>query len=262
LTKSSRHPAPLHLVHLTDPHLFGDAARRLRGVPTLAALRAVLADARNEIAACDAILATGDLVQDDPGGYARFRAELGVFGKPVLCLPGNHDDAPAMRAALDSPPFQYGGTWDAGGWRVLLLDSTVPRETHGQLAAGELAFLEAALANTPDRHALVCLHHHPLPLRSRWLDEVGLANGPEFIALVRRFPQARTVLFGHVHQALDTTLDGLRLIATPATCSQFTPGSDEFAIDDRPPAWRSFRLHPDGRVDTTLHWLEGWRAPD
>jgi Icc protein len=50
--------------------------------------------------------------------------------------------------------------------------------------------------------------------------------------------------------------DGLRIIATPSTCSQFKPGSDDFAVDDTPPAWRTLALHADGRLDTTLNWLQ------
>ena len=245
----------MQLVHLTDPHLYTDPAGKLRGVPTLPALRAVLAAARADIAACQGILVTGDLVQDDPGGYAHFRREMGVFARPVLCIPGNHDDVPAMRAALSAPPFQLGGTWDIGNWRVVLLDSAVPGETAGALSPASLAYLEQALVEAPQRQALICLHHHPVSMRSRWLDDIGVANGREFTALLRRFPQARTVLFGHVHQELDAMFDGLRMIATPSTCAQFKPLSDEFAADNTPPAWRTLTLHADGRVETQLKWL-------
>jgi Icc protein len=63
------------------------------------------------------------------------------------------------------------------------------------------------------------------------------------------------VLFGHVHQELDAMFDGLRMIATPSTCAQFKPLSDEFAADNTPPAWRTLTLHADGRVETQLKWL-------
>ena len=248
----------LNLVQLTDPHLFGDETRALRGVPTLPALKATLAAARDDIAACDIILATGDLVQDDPGGYAHFRTLLGSLGRPVLCIPGNHDDVPAMRAALSAPPFQYAGLHDAGNWRIVMLDSTIPGETGGRLGDAELGRLVHALEGAQDRHALVCLHHHPAPLASRWLDKVGLENGQELLGLLADFSNVRAVVFGHVHQARDQYVNGVRLIATPSTCSQFKPHSDEFAVDERPPAWRTLALHPDGRLDTSLHWLTGW----
>jgi Icc protein len=251
LTKST-----VNLVQLTDPHLFASAEGKLRGVPTLPALRATLSAARGDIAGCDGILATGDLVQDDPGGYIHFRSEFAALGKPVLCVPGNHDDLPAMRSALASAPFQLGGTFDAGAWRLVLLDSTIAGQTRGALASRELDFLDEALRTAPDRHALICLHHHPVRMQSRWLDSVGLANAEELFGVLRRHRQAKAVLFGHVHQALDVMHEGLRMLASPSTCSQFKPHSDDFAIDDAPPAWRTLALHSDGTLATQLHQLE------
>ena len=250
LTKST-----VSLVQLTDQHLFADPSRAQRGVQPLPALRATLAAAAADISACDAILATGDLVQDDPGGYAHFRTEFSALGKPVLCIPGNHDDLPAMHDALSAPPFQLGGIHDAGAWRVVMLDSTIPGETGGALSPATLQQLDDALRGAPRRHALVCLHHHPVPMKSRWLDTVGLANPGDFLEVLRRHPQVRAVLFGHVHQALDEMRDGLRVIATPSTCSQFKPQSDDFAVDDAPPAWRTLALHADGGLETTLRWV-------
>ncbi len=250
----------LKLVQFTDPHLFGDPKRELRGVATLPALQATLAAARDDIAACDIILATGDLVQDDPAGYAHFRAEMGRLGRPVLCIPGNHDDVPAMQAALAGPPFHLGGVHDAAGWRIVMLDSTVPGETGGRLDDDELAQLVQALGDAPQRHVLVCLHHHPVPLHSRWLDEVGLANGAEFMALLHDFPNVRGVLFGHVHQVAERDERSLLLMATPSTCSQFRPHTDQFAVDARPPAWRTLELQADGQIETRVKWLEDWNG--
>lgn len=255
-------PSSIELVHFTDPHLFGDPQRALRGVPTLPALCAVLAAAREHIAAAEAVLATGDLVQDDPAGYAHFRREFAALGRPVLCVPGNHDILPAMQKELAAPPFQLGGTWDSHDWRVILLDSSVPGETSGRIGPAALEWLQQALAHAGGRHVLVCLHHHPVAMASRWLDTVGLTNGDELTALLRRYPAIRAVLFGHVHQDFDREVQGLRMIATPSTCSQFKPGSDDFAIDEMPPAWRRLTLHADGRLDSRLHWLTNWRAEE
>ena len=82
----------LRLTQFTDPHLYGNESESLRGVPTLPALRAALAHARARDWPPDALLVTGDIVQDDPGGYAHFRSVFGGLGLPVLCLPGNHDE--------------------------------------------------------------------------------------------------------------------------------------------------------------------------
>jgi Icc protein len=257
LTKSNRNPdAPIRLVQLTDPHLFTDTARALRGVPTLPALRATLEAAAADIASCDALLATGDLVQDDPGGYVHFREALAPLGRPVLCIPGNHDLVPEMRAALAQPPFVLDGPVDLGAWRILMLDSTVPGEVGGQLAPGELARLDTQLAAEPGRPALVTLHHHPVPVGSRWLDGLGLWNAAEFFAVLDRHPQVRGVVYGHVHQHHEVERRGVRILATPSTCSQFLPAANDFAVDDTPPAWRLLSLHADGRLESRVRWVD------
>jgi 3',5'-cyclic-AMP phosphodiesterase len=58
-----------------------------------------------------------------------------------------------------------------------------------------------------------------------------------------------------VHQALDQLVDGVRVLATPSTCSQFRPLSHDFAVDDTPPAYRRLALHADGHIDTEVIWV-------
>ena len=247
--------ATVKLIQVTDPHLFADPVGRLRGVLTLNALQDTLRAAADDIRDAFAVLTTGDLVQDDPGGYARFREAMGGLGKPVLCIPGNHDEAPALRQALQGAPFQVGGHVDAAGWRIILLDSSVPRQAQGQLAASELDALEAALAASPDRHALIALHHHPVTMHSHWLDTVGLTNAAEFFAVLDRHPQVRGIVFGHVHQAFEHVRRGVRILGTPSTCAQFLPRAHDFAVDNLPPAYRVLNLEPDGRLESQVAWL-------
>ena len=40
--------------------------------------------------------------------------------------------------------------------------------------------------------------------------------------------------------------------ATPATCIQFKPDSNHFALDTLQPGWREIELHPDGRIETRV----------
>ena len=246
---------PIRLVQFTDTHLLGSPDGRVRDMDTAASLQAVLVAAAADIAAADALLLTGDLVQDDPTGYARIRALTGTLGKPVLCVPGNHDDAPALRAALSQPPFQSAGLLDLAGWRIVLLDSSLPHRTEGALTATALQTLEATLADAGERYILVVIHHPPVPLGSRWIDELGVTNAASLWQVLDRHSSVRGVVFGHVHQAFDALHGKVRLLGTPATCFQFLAGSDEFEIDPAPPAWRCLTLHPDGSITTQVHRL-------
>jgi len=246
----------LRLLQFTDTHLYGNAAEGLRGVETLPSLKRVLASARTRDWPVDAMLVSGDIVQDDPAGYPHFRKLFGDFGVPVLCVPGNHDDPAAMRRELAGKPFMVGGFADLGAWRIILLDSCLPGSAGGKLSPTALVELDRALDSARERHALVCLHHHPVPMASRWLDEVGLANAEEFLAVLDRHRNVRAVTWGHVHQAFDSLRNGVRLLATPATCAQFMPRAEQFAVDVRPPAYRTLELKPDGTLLTEVVWVE------
>lgn len=245
----------VQLVQMTDLHLLADPEGCLKGVATLASLRATLLAAATDLAGADAVVLSGDLVQDQPDAYAHLPPLLAPLGKPVLCIPGNHDLPAALAASLQQAPFQVGGQHDAGRWRILLLDSSVGGRAHGELGAPALATLAMQLQQAADRHVLIVLHHPPLPLGSAWLDEIGLQDGAALLHLLQAHEHVRGVVFGHAHQVYDSTRGRLRLLGTPSTCAQFRPRSAEFALDDLPPAYRVLRLRADGQIDTRVVWV-------
>jgi len=251
---------PLRLVQITDTHLFGEESGDLRGVATLPSLLAVLDAAAADIGAADAVLVTGDVVQDDPRGYAHLHAAMRHLKKPVLCIPGNHDDLVQMRASLRGGPFQVGGWLDMSDWRLVMLDSVVPGRAGGRLSDAELESLDRTLTAAGRRHALVSLHHHPVAMSSDWLDQVGLENHAEFFAVIDRHPNVRGIVWGHVHQNFDAMRGAVRLLSTPSTCAQFKPGADRFAVDTRPPGYRILELGADGAIRTEVMWLDRFVA--
>jgi len=180
---------------------------------------------------------------------------------PVLCVPGNHDIRRLMRSELVSEPFRYCAALAFGNWQIVGIDSCIDGSAAGRVAADELERLESCVSSGGASHVLVCVHHPPLPVGSRWLDSVGMENGSEFLDLIERIPTVRGVLFGHVHQPFDANRGSLRIIGTPSTCRQFAVGSDDFALDDNPPSYRRVELLPDGRITTELVWLSNGGRP-
>lgn len=248
----------VRLLQLTDTHLVGDPAGGMRSVVTLDTLRATLELARRRCGGfhqLDAILATGDLVHDDPDGYGWIARELGALGPPVLCLPGNHDDPQLMSEVFAQAPFQYCGYRDLAAWRIVLLDSMLPGSAAGRLAESELQRLDTALDEKSYQHALVVLHHHPVPSNSEWLDTVALEEPQAFLDVLARHDRVRGVLWGHVHQVFEGSLGPIKLMGTPSTCVQFKPLVADFELDTRPPGFRLLTLHDDGRIDSEVEWL-------
>jgi len=247
--------AAVRLLQFSDPHLMADPRATLRGVPTLASMQAVLAHAGGRRHNIDALVCTGDIVNDQPDAYAHFARELAAFGRPVYCVPGNHDDPARLRSALARPPFQVGGHVDLGAWRLVLVDSCAAGQVRGRVSTAELHALDAALRAAP-RYAMVFVHHHPVSMSSRWLDAIGIENAAEFLRVLDAHAQLRAVSWGHVHQCYDIRRRGVRLLATPSTCAQFLPQANEFTIDSRPPAYRRLLLQPDGTLDTEVVWVD------
>jgi Icc protein len=251
---------PVQLLQVTDTHLFADESREIYDTNTAASLRAALRDALAGGRRPDAVLVTGDVADDESrGAYLNFRRTLAELGVPVHCLPGNHDSPALMAELLDGDGFAFCGFTDVGAWRVVLVDSHVDRDPSGYVRAGELDRLDAALRDAGSRPALVCVHHPPIPLGSAWIDGVGLRNAADLLAVVDRHSNVRAVVAGHVHQAADRMRGALRVLTTPSTCAQFTPGTEDCVMDVRPPGYRWLTLGADGSLATDVGWVDSWR---
>ena len=205
----------------------------------------------------DLVAMTGDLIQDDSrAAYDRFCELMTPLNLPVYCVPGNHDVRELMRDAVSQEPFHYCASVRIHNWLITGIDSCIDGDAGGRVDDDEMERLAGILANTDAAHVLICLHHPPLPVGSRWLDQVGLKNGDEFLRMIGQPGNVRAAIFGHVHQEFEGVHNAISIIGTPSTCRQFRVASDEFALDDNPPAYRRVSLHANGTVEHELIWLD------
>ena len=248
---------PVLLVQLTDSHLFADADGKLLGMNTTDSLQRVIELAADEQPRIDLILATGDLSQDGSvASYQRFRERACAIDAPARWCPGNHDELAAMQQACHGSALLE-PVLDIGAWRVVMLDTLVAGAVFGRLRSEQLELLERSLREAPERHHLVCLHHHPVAIGSAWMDSIGLQNPQALFEVLDRHANVRALLWGHVHQEFDGWRNGVRLLASPSTGVQFTPHSERFHVDTRAPGYRWLRLHADGRLDTAVSRVQG-----
>ncbi|MEW8284918.1 MAG: 3',5'-cyclic-AMP phosphodiesterase [Candidatus Thiodiazotropha endolucinida] len=246
----------LNLLQLTDSHLYADPSRSLLGINTLETFDQVLAQALQETGNPDFILATGDLVHDaSDTGYKRLLGRLQLTEIPTYCLPGNHDIPGKMKQILNLDNVHCIPSVQTKGWSLIFLDSTIAKSDGGRIDESQLELLRVLLRAHPDKHTMICMHHHPVPVGSRWMDTMVLENPDAFFKLIDANPQVQAVLCGHIHQAFDTEYRGVRLMGSPSTCVQFIPRVDDFAIDAIPPGYRWLSLQPDGTIRTGLNSL-------
>ena len=247
----------VRLVQITDLHLRnppGDIFSS--GINTDDSLRQVLEAAGNDIRNADLLVATGDLAHEpDPAIYERLRKALNASGAPVRFIAGNHDDPDLLRAAFEGSAFSVNGDTQLTGWQLIFLDTSAANMVGGVLKVSELERLDRLLAESEARHAMLFLHHHPLPVGSEWMDAIALANADDFFRVVDRHSAVRAAVFGHVHQEFDSRRGGVRYLGTPSTCVQFKPGTLSSEADVLPPAWRLLKLFDDGSIETEVCYL-------
>lgn len=242
----------ISVLHITDSHLNEDRSKDLLGVNTFDSLMAVLDEIKASGRQPDCILVTGDIAQDGSvAAYQTMKDALQEYDCPVRWFPGNHDDRVNM-AQVVSRDEELEQVTEIGGWQLVLLDSLSSGNVYGVLANGELDVLASALEKS-SAPSLVCLHHQPVDIHSRWLDRIGLRDPERFLEIIDRHDHVKGVLWGHIHQEYDELREGKRMLATPSTCIQFKPKSDDFALDERAPGYRWLTLEAGGEIKTEVY---------
>lgn len=256
---------PLTFVHFSDTHIVKPGGR-VREVDTCQTLRRVVTAVNRLDPAPAFVVIGGDLVSPDIApdvkagvrqlterdyelAYETFQGIVKNLAVPVHFALGNHDRrVPFRRVVLDEPapadePRPY--VFEAGGYRVCVLDSLDPGKNPGYLRQAQLVWLREQLLDHPDRPTILVVHHHVVPVAVRWLDEQMLMDADGLWDVIRRAGNVCAVLCGHVHLPHEATREGVPVYVTPSTCFQISKESQEPKYLLGPPAFRLARC--DGR---------------
>lgn len=239
------------IIQISDCHLGHHHASKVRGFAPDKRLNLVLEHIKTHDHS-DLILATGDLCHDqhDDRAYKRLYKKLKALKLPLAIIPGNHDENHLLEPVFHDA-MRLGGH-DIGPWRMILLDSNTKKGHHGHMLKPELKRLEKELKQHPSQPTLVVLHHHPVLTDCRWLDDYRLFNADEFLAIIEQHAQIKTVLWGHVHHAMDSMHGDIRMLGCPSTAMEFDRAAPEFDTNDGLPAYRWLELSPDGGIQTGI----------
>ncbi|MGH7149150.1 MAG: metallophosphoesterase family protein, partial [Planctomycetota bacterium] len=161
-------------------------------------------------------IACGDLTEvGSAGEWERFASISKGLKAPFHPVLGNHDSrwAPEGKRPLAKHlgigrPYR---SFDHGGVRFALLDSSILGEAHGGIDRTQLEWLDADLESRPaGSPAVLALHHHPFPGGGKRF----LAN-EEALLQVLRARGARLVLAGHGHDLRRWSVGGVEILMTP-----------------------------------------------
>jgi len=234
---------PLFIAQISDLHIKGPAALMAGKVDTAAALARCVKELNRLQPRPDIVVISGDLADTPaPEEYRHLLSLLASLEIPFVAIPGNHDDRAMLRAALPDQPYASPGgalnlMREVGDLDIVLIDSSVPGAAHGEVDAGTLAWLEAALAASADRPALLFLHHPPFVTGIGLMDAHNLRNADAFGEIVGRHRRVRLIATGHIHRATVTQFAGVTTTICPAP-------NHAIALDIAGTLPLSFRLEP------------------
>ena len=214
--------APLLIAQISDLHIKRPGVLAYGQIDTASALARCVATLNAFRPRPELVVISGDLA-DTPVAeeYEHLNRLLAPLEIGFAAVPGNHDSRELMRAALPKGGYaQSTGALNSlhavGPLDLVLLDSSVPGKPHGELEAPTLAWLDATLASSSTRPALIFLHHPPFVTGIHHMDVQNLRNAGALANVLRRHPRARLVAAGHVHRAALTQFLGIPATICPA----------------------------------------------
>jgi 3',5'-cyclic-AMP phosphodiesterase len=245
----------MKILQLTDFHLFGSDQGCLLEINTFDTLQAVIKDIK---LLPDIVVISGDISQDySADSYEFAKKIMSEFKCPIFVIPGNHDNPKLFGKILTSAEnIHTDKVINYQGWRIILLNTQIPRGVAGFLAPEELRFLETELKANQATPTMIFLHHHILPIKCAWLDRIKLLNGRQFLEKIEQYENIKLVVCGHVHQEFEARRNNTHFLATPSTCIQFASNSEKFKLDGLMPGYRWFELNSDATYTTEVVRIE------
>lgn len=252
---SVSHRSSTVIVQMTDPHIVANARLCLNTIDTSSFLREAIDTVKSLTVRPDAVLITGDLVNDGrPNQYEHLRVLLAALDVPLYLMPGNHDVRAALRAEFpEHRELGRGPTCDfainIGALRLVGLDTVVEGEAGGNLSASQLQWLDDQLAKHNKRPTLIAMHHPPFVTGIKHMDAQGLH--PDACAalaqVVAKHGHVERVTCGHLHRSITRRWAGTVVGTVPSV-------AHAVAFDLRPDGPSAWNYEP---PSITVHQWNG-----
>jgi Icc protein len=170
----------------------------------------------------DLLLLTGDIADDGSiEACERVLQATATLAVPILATAGNHDQPASIAAA-----FGVVDELNVGGWRLLLVDTSIPKTEWGRI---DVQALLRRLGPDAGQPTLIALHHPPISTSTHpWM---RLEYGAELVAALAVRRDVRVVVSGHLHEAFNVVVGGVSYIGCSSSYYSIKHRNNEFILD-------------------------------
>ena len=178
------------------------------------------------------------------------------MNKPVYCIPGNHDDPELLSSFYPNTPVNTVTSITHNEFLIIFVNTQVKDRQYGYINENNLNEISELLDKNTGLNAVIVLHHPPVLISSEWMDKIGLKNGKSFLKSLENHKNLKLILFGHVHQEINTTHQHIQIYATPSTCYQFKPKTETMQYDKLSAAYRLVKISNNGTIESQVYRVE------
>lgn len=240
------------IIQISDTHLTDSPENKFIQIDPEHTFHQITDDMIAKYKNIDTIIHTGDVAQVAKAEtYQRYLQHMEKLKIPFYQVPGNHDDLSIFPYHQNSPISII----HLDHWCIILLTSAVKGRIDGCISEDQLEKLARLLEQNQTLHTVIGCHHHPLLMESEWIDTHCLKNTDALLKILKKHPQVKAIISGHVHQEAKIELDNIQFLSVPSTSVQFKPKSKDFALDTIQAGYRAIHLHDNGHFETQVHRL-------
>ena len=245
----------MHIIQITDPHLYGRADGTLRGVETDSTLRVVLEEALAQFPEYAAMLSPAIWCKRMPVGICVCEVFAEISAGPCSAYLEITMNRWRWRANSTPRRFKFAAhrksaDGSSSCWTVMILDTSAA-------ACGPAN----SLASMPNSRIVARATRWSVYtiIPSRW---AAAGSTPSVLRTPTTFGASSRRTLESKASYGDTCIRPMTDGAAACACTprrRRAPSSCRRATAMRstalPPAYRSFELHGDGRIDTQVHWV-------
>ena len=211
------------IVQISDTHIVGHGENTLGVAPMAANLAACVVHINGLVPRPDVVLLSGDVT--DTGLLAEVAHAAQILKNlrcPLYIVPGNHDDSDALWSVFGGE--ECPSRTDAGidyviedfTVRIIALDSKSPDGAGGALSSAQLDWLDARLAEAPNRPTVIFMHHPPVKCGILETDVDGFIGADRLGEIVSKHSNIERILCGHIHLLVHTRWNGTIVSTAPS----------------------------------------------
>ena len=131
----------------------------------------------------DALLISGDLTHNGTlESYQKLKKILDPLKTEIYVLPGNHDNLSNLSQVFKQ---SYLCSFIIDCWEVISIDSVQAGKVSGRLNDEQLHSLSQQITLSRAKYIVLCLHHPPVSMESKWDDEMSLENPDDLFDVMR-----------------------------------------------------------------------------